>query len=55
VEKGNPKFWATSVVFKKLPKVNKRQYVGENSPNLVTLPGRQFSPELRLQTGFPAG
>jgi hypothetical protein len=28
--------WATSVIFKKLPKVNNRP-LGENSPNLVTL------------------
>jgi hypothetical protein len=28
--------WATSVMFKKMPKVNKRP-LGENSPNLVTL------------------
>jgi hypothetical protein len=28
--------WATSVIFKKLPKVNNRP-MGENSPHLVTL------------------
>jgi hypothetical protein len=28
--------WATSVIFKKLPKVN-NHLLGENSPNLVTL------------------
>jgi hypothetical protein len=30
--------WVTSVIFKKLPKVNNYP-LGENSPNLVTLPG----------------
>jgi hypothetical protein len=30
--------WATSIIFKKLPKVN-NHLLGENSPNLVTLLG----------------
>jgi hypothetical protein len=33
--------WATSVIFKKMHKVNNNplgNYLGENSPNLVTLP-----------------
>jgi hypothetical protein len=36
--KSSPKMWVTSVIFKKLPKVNNYP-LGENSPNLVTLPG----------------
>jgi hypothetical protein len=36
VKKVAEKIWATSVIFKKTPKVNNRP-IGENSPNLVTL------------------
>jgi hypothetical protein len=36
MDKSSPKFWTTSVFFKKLPKENNRPK-GENSPNLVTL------------------
>jgi hypothetical protein len=35
-EKRSPKIRATSVIIKKLPKVNNHP-IGENSPNLVTL------------------
>jgi hypothetical protein len=41
VEKSSPKIWATSLFSKKLPKVL-AQYVGENSPNMVTLLADQF-------------
>jgi hypothetical protein len=37
----SPTFWATSVIFEKTLKVNKRPLV-ENSPNLVTLPACLF-------------
>jgi hypothetical protein len=36
VKKRNPKVSATSVIFKKISKVNNHP-MGENSPNLVTL------------------
>jgi hypothetical protein len=38
VVKINGKKWATSAIFKKLPKVNNHP-MSENSPNLVTLHG----------------
>jgi hypothetical protein len=34
--KSSPKVWATFLIFKKLPKVNKHP-IGEHSPILVTL------------------
>jgi hypothetical protein len=34
--KSSPKLWASSVIFKKLPKEH-NQPMGENSPNLVTM------------------
>jgi hypothetical protein len=37
--KCRPNYWATSAIFKKLPKVN-NQPMGEKSANLVTLFGR---------------
>jgi hypothetical protein len=40
VEKGSSRIFATSVIFKILPKENKR-LISENSPNLVTLPTLQ--------------
>jgi hypothetical protein len=38
VEKSSPQIWATSEIFRQLPKVNYRPK-GEKSPNLVTLFG----------------
>jgi hypothetical protein len=35
--KSGPEIWATFVIFKRLPKENNHP-IGENSPNLVTLP-----------------
>jgi hypothetical protein len=34
--KSSTNMWATSVIFKRLPKVN-NHLLGENSPNLITL------------------
>jgi hypothetical protein len=36
-DKSGPTVWSACVIFVKLAKVNDRQ-LGENSPNLVTLP-----------------
>jgi hypothetical protein len=38
VEKSSLKFWATSVIFKKLT----NHHLGENSPNQVTLLVKQY-------------
>jgi hypothetical protein len=42
VENSTLKFWATSVIFKKLLKVNNHP-IGENSPNLVTLLAKELA------------
>jgi hypothetical protein len=42
VVKSSPKIWATSVIFKNLPKLNKDP-IGYNYPNLVTLVSIYFS------------
>jgi hypothetical protein len=44
VEKSSQKIWATSEIFKELPKVN-NQPIAKNSPKLVTL----TAPSLFLQ------
>jgi hypothetical protein len=43
--KSSPIIGATSVIFTKLPKVNSDP-IGENSPNLVTLPTMAMWPSL---------
>jgi hypothetical protein len=43
VEKSTPKFWATSIIFIRLPTINNWP-IGENLPNLVTLQRMEKEP-----------